>query len=106
MIPPSTNKHRGGSRDLAFPKCGNPREELHACRHGHEQGAVHERHAQVFIHAGGEHVMRPNHETDQRDTEGGHGDPAVAEERLADKYRQEFRDHTKTRQNKDIHGRV
>ena len=50
--------------------CRHPGEELNPGRHGHQQGAVHERHAQVFGHAGGEHVMRPHQETNQGDRQG------------------------------------
>ena len=81
-------QHRRWESDLAPPEGCHPGKELDPGRHSHQQGAVHERFAQVFSHASGEHVMAPDQEAGQGNAQGGHGHPLIAIQRLADKYRQ------------------
>src|SRR6185437_4755652 len=54
--------------------------------------------------AGHKHVVGPDEEADDGDSDAGHGDEFVSEDALAAEARHDFADHSHGGQNHDVHG--
>ena len=84
------------------PHRRDPVEHLHARRHRDQHGRVHEEQLAGDRHAGGEHVVRPDDERQDRDGRGGVHHRRVAEQRLARERGDDLRHDAERRQDHDV----
>jgi hypothetical protein len=100
---PTAKQHRRLEGHRAAPHGGDPVEDLHARGHRDQHGRVHEEELTGHRHAGGEHVVRPDDERQDRDRRGGVHHRRVAEQALARERRDDGADDPERRQDHDVH---
>src|SRR5258707_858866 len=88
--------------ERAAPHGGDPREDLHAGRHGDHHRSDHEISLGSSRHADGVHVVRPHHKADAADRHHRIGHAEVAENRFLREGRHDLTDHSKTRHDQDV----
>ncbi len=95
-------QHRCLEFERAAPHGGDPREDLHAGRHGDHHRSDHEISLGSSRHADGVHVVRPHHKADAADRHHRIGHAEVAENRFLREGRHDLTDHSKTRHDQDV----
>ncbi len=99
-------EHRGRVMDLPAEERRSPRKDFDSGRHADYVGQDHEGQLQERRQPGCEHVVRPDHEAQQRDRHRGERDQFVAEDRLAGESRQDLGDDPERRKHHNVDGRM
>src|SRR6266849_6391279 len=93
-------------RNGSFVQRGSPVEDFDGGRNGHQVAQERERQRGVGRLASEKHVVRPNEEADDGNSDARAGDEGITEYRLARKGRYDLADHAHGRQNHDVNGRM
>src|SRR5262249_60187272 len=90
-------EHRRCPRNRTFVESGRPVKNFDGGRNRNKVAQKREGNGGIGRFAGDEHVMRPNDESDDSDTDAGRGNEAIAKNRLSPKSRKKFRNNTPRR---------
>ena len=88
--------------ERSAPHGRDPAEHLHAGRNGDDHRCRSEVHLLIDAHAGGEHVMRPDDEADQRNRDHRIDHSEIAEDGLAAEGRDDLTDHPEPGNDHDV----
>ena len=91
---------------FAPPNRRHPAKDLNSRRNGDRHGGNHKEHPQPAGSPAGEHMVRPDDQSQKRNGQTRIGDRRIAENRLAGVDGQNVGNHAEHRQNHDVHRRV
>ena len=90
----------------AFVQGRGPVKNFNSGRNSDEKAKDREDHAGVHRLTGYEHVMAPDHKSENSDGHARRADPRIAVNSFARKTRDQFADHAHSRQNHDVNRRM